>query len=151
MCCQTNIVQSGPSPAVPVNRPKGKHPLYGSLTAIELPNPREESRMINLAGGTSVTRHFQDFQSLALVTTKSSKTRPDDPSRSRAAHAPRQNVIAYQGSTRSPRTSELIIPYGTFEGSFHEIAPAKTKKVAFEEDKRSMSSWSTIISGDSKA
>ena len=148
MCYRINIVHLGPSPAVPVNQPKRKHPLYGSLIAIELPKPREESRMINLAAGTSVTGQTQDVQSSrVLVATKSVKTRAAEPLRSRTDHAPKLNARAHQRSTRSPRISELMIPYGTFEGSFHDIAPTKIKKVAFEEE-RSISSWSTVVSGD---
>ena len=92
--------------------------------------------------------HTQDVQSFrVLVTTKSAKTRPAEPLRSRTDHAPKSNATAHQGPTRSLSTSELMIPYGSFEGSFHEVAPAKTKKVAFEEE-RSISSWSTVLSGD---
>ena len=153
MSCWTNIVHLGPSPAVPVNRPKAKHPLYGSLTATELPKPREEPMMINLAAGTSVTEHTQDPQSSSVpLTTKPVKTRPTEPPRSRSDHAPGPKATAHQGSTRSPRTSELVIPFGTFEGSFHEVAPTKTKKkVTFAEDERSNSSWSTVLSGDFEA
>ena len=153
MSCRTNIVNLEPSAAVPVNRPKANHPLYGSLTATELPKPREESLMINLAAGTRATGHTQDVQSsLVPVTTKPVKTRPAEPPRSRTDHAPRPKATAHQGSTRSPRVSELVIPYGTFEGSFHEVAPTKTKKkVTFAEDERSDSSWSTLVSGDFEA
>ena len=148
MCCWTNIVHLGPSLAVPINQPRGNHPLYGSLTAVELPKPREESRVINPADETSMTGHTQDVQSSrVLVTTKSAKTRPAEPLRSRTDHVPKPSATAHQGSTR-PRVSELMIPYGTFEGLFHEAAPTKTKKVAFAEEERSISSWSTVVSGD---
>ena len=148
MCCRTDIVHLGPSPAVPINQPKANHPLYGSLAAVELPKPREESRMINLGAGTSVPGHTQDVQSSrVLVTTKSAKTRPAEPLHSRIDHVPKSNATAHQGTTR-PRISELMIPCGTFEGSFHEVAPTKTKKGAFEEEERSISSWSTVVSGD---
>ena len=150
MCCRINIVHLGPSPAVPVNQPKAKHPLYGSLTATELPKPREGSKMIELAAGTSVTEHTQDIQSfLVPVTTKPIKTRLAETHRSRIDHARRPKRTAHQGSFWSLRTSELMIPYGTFEGLSHEVAPTKTKKkVAFAEDEKSNSSWSTVVSGD---
>ncbi len=150
MCCRTNLVHLGPSPATPVNRPKANHPLYGSLTAIELPKPREESMRINLTAGTSVTGRTKDVQPFCLpVTTRPVKTRPAEPPRSRTDHAPKPKVKAHQGCIRSPRTSELMVPYETFEGSFNDVAPAKAKKkVAFAEDQRSTSSWSTVVSGD---
>ena len=149
MCCRTDIVHLGPSPAVPVNQPKANHPLYGSLAAAELPKPREGSRMINLGARTSATGHTQDIQSSRVLgTTKSVKTRLAEPLRSTTDHAPKLNATAYQESARSSRTSELMIPYGTFEGSFHEVAPTKIKKVAFKEEERSISSWSTVVSGD---
>ena len=153
MSCQTDIVRLGPSPAVPVNRPKANHPLYGSLTATELPKPRNESMMINLSAGTSVTGHTQDIQSsLVSVTTKPVKTRHAEPPRSWTDYAPIPKAIAHQVSTGSPRTSELRSLYGTFDGSLHEVAPTKTKKkVAFAEDERSDSSWSTVLSGDFEA
>ena len=153
MSCQTDIVHLGPSPAVPFNRPKANHPLYGSLTATELPKPREGSMMINLAAGTSVTGHTQDAQSsLVPVTIKPAKTRHVEPPRSWTDYAPKPKAIGHRGSTWSPRTSELRSPYGTFEGSLQEVAPTKTKKkVAFAEDERSDSSWSTVVSGDFEA
>ena len=97
-----------------------------------------------------MTGHIQDVQSSLLpLTTKPVKTRPAEPPRSRTDHAPRAKATAHQRSTRSPKTGELMVPYGTFEGSFNEVAPAKTKKkVTFAEDQRSYSSWSTIVSGD---
>lgn len=149
MCCWADIVHLGPSPAVPVNQPKANHPLYGSLAAAELPKPREESRMINPGAGTSVTGHTQDVQSSRVLgTTKSVKTRPTELLRSRTSNAPKLHATAHQGSTRSSTISELMIPYGTFEGSFHKVAPTKIKKVAFKEEERSVSSWSTVVSGD---
>ena len=153
MSCRTDIVHLGPSPAVPVNRPKAKHRLYGSLTATELPKPREESMMISLAAGPSMPARTQDVQpSLVPVMTKAEKTRPTDLSRSRRDHPQRPKAIAHQGPSWSPRTSELMIPYGTFEGSFRDVPPTKTKKrVAFAEDESSESSWSTIVSGYSQA
>ncbi|KAK0508311.1 hypothetical protein JMJ35_009395 [Cladonia borealis] len=139
--------------AVPVNRTKANHPLYGSLTATELPRPREEAVMINPAAGTSVAGRTQDVRSsLVQVTTKPVRTRPAELSHPRTDHAARPEVTSHQGSTRSLRSSELMIPYGTFEGLFHEIAPTKTKKkVTFAEDERSSSSWSTLVSGDFEA
>ncbi len=105
--------------------------------------------MINPAAGTGVTGHTQDVPSSSVpVTTKPVKTRHAESPRSKTDHAPRPKATAHQGSTRSPRTSELVVPYGTFEVSFHEVAPTKTKKkVAFAEDERSNSSWSTVVSG----
>ena len=140
MYCRTNTVRSGPSPAVPVSRPKANHPLYGSITAIELPKPREESMM---------TGHTQNVQPpRALITTKSAMRRPAETLRSRIDHAPKLEAVAHQRSTRPSRTSELMIPYGTFEGSFHEVAPTKTKRVTFAEEERSISSWSTVVTGE---
>lgn len=140
MYYRTNTVHLGPSPAVPVSRPKANHPLYGSITAIELPKPRDESVM---------TGHTQDAQPpRVLITAKSAKTRLAEPLRLRTDHAPKLDAAAHQRSTRPSRTSELMIPYGTFEGSFHEIAPTKTKKVTFAEEERSISSWSTVLSGE---
>ena len=153
MSCRTHIVHLGPSPAVPVNRPKAKHPLYGSLTATELPKPREELMMINLAAGASMPARTQDVQpSLVPVTTQAKKTRPTGPSRSRTDHPQSRKEITHQGPSWSPGTSELMIPYGTFEGSFREVATTKSKKrVAFAEDVSSKSSWSTMVSGYSQA
>ena len=153
MSCRTDIVHLGPSPAIPVNRPKAKHPLYGSLTATELPKPREESMMISQATGGSMAARTHEVQpSLVSVTTKAEKTRPTEPSRSRTDHPQRPKAIAHQERSWSPRTTELMIPYGTFEGSFREVAPNKTKKrVVFAEDASSKSSWSTIVSGYSQA
>ena len=142
MYCRTNNVHLGPSPAVPFSRPKAKHPLYGSITAIQLPKPREESVL---------TGHAQDAQpARGLITTKSAMRRPAELLRSRTEHAPEPDAAAHRTCTRPSRTSELMIPYGTFEGSFHEAAPTKTKKVTFAEDS-SISSWSTVVSGEFKA
>ena len=104
--------------------------------------------MLNSAAETSAIGHTQGVQSSRLlVTAKSAKTRPAKPLRSRTDHVPKPNTTAHQGTTR-PRISELMIPYGTFEGSFHEVAPTNAKKVRFEEEERSISSWSTVVSGD---
>ena len=147
--CRTDILHLGPSPAVPVNQPKANHSLYGSLAAAELPKPREESRMLNLGAGTCVTGHTQGVQSIRVPgTTKSVMTRLAEPLRPRTVHAPKLNATAHQETTRSSATSDLMIPYGTFEGSFHKVAPTKTRKVAFKEEERSLSSWSTVVSGD---
>lgn len=153
MSCRTNIVYVGPSPTVPVNRPKANHPLYGSLTATDLPKPREDPVMINSAAGTSVTGRTQDVRSsLVQVAPKPVRTAPAEPPQPRTNDAARPKATAHQGSIKSLRTSELMIPYGTFEGLFHEVAPTKTKKkVTFAEDERISSSWSTLVSGDFEA
>ena len=106
--------------------------------------------MINPAAGTSVAGRTQDVQSsLVQVTTKPVRTRPAETPHPRTDHAARSKATDRKGSIRSVRTSELIIPYGTFEGLFQVVAPTKTKKkVTFAEDESSSSSWSTLVSGD---
>ena len=95
--------------------------------------------------------HTQDVQPpRVLITTKSAMRRPAELLRSRTDHAPKPDAAAHRTSTRPSRTSELMIPYGTFEGSFQEVAPTKTKRVTFAEES-SISSWSTVVSGEFKA
>ena len=151
--CRTNIVILGPSSAVPVNRPKANHQLYGFLTATELPKLRVDPVMISPVAGTSVAGHTEDARSsLVQGTTKPVRTRPAQTPSLRTDHAARPKATDRRGSIRSARTSELMIPYGTFEGLFREVAPTKTKKkVTFAEDEGSSSSWSTLVSGDFEA
>ena len=100
-----------------------------------------------MAGRTQDVR-----SSLVQYTTKPVRTQPAETLHARTDHAARPKATDRQGPIRSIRTSELMIPYGTFEGLFREIAPTKTKKkVTFAEDEGSSSSWSTLVSGDFEA
>ena len=109
--------------------------------------------MTNPAAGTSVVGGTQDVRSsLVQVTTKSVRTRPAETPHSKIDHSARPQATDRRGSIQSIRKSELMIPYGTFEGLFREVAPTKTKKkVTFAEDEGSSSSWSTFVSGEVEA
>ena len=97
-----------------------------------------------MAGRTKDVR-----SSLGQVTTKPVRTRPAETPHPRIDHAARSKATDRKGSIRSIKTSELIIPYGTFERLFHAVTPTKTKKkVTFAEDESSSSSWSTFVSGN---
>ena len=149
---QLNRACQGPSPPVSVNRPKADHPLYGSLTAQELPKPREASILPDMKRLMEVSHDSHEtLTSWVLDMTDSSKARDRRPLQADADHCVEVATTAHREEAQS-FSHGLMALYGTFEGSFRKDVPAMSRQVVrkstLAEDNRSDSSWATIGTED---